>query len=598
MTKRFLAIVLATGSLPAQVDVLTRRMDTLRSGVNSHETALTQQAVRTHFGKLWTLYADAKIMAQPLYVSNLKVPSASIIGATAKVKCANGCNAVIFATMRGTIYAYMADEKPTGPNDSDVLLWASYLSSNPFCNCNATGPHPGNGDFDMWAVDDPSTGILGTPVIDRATDSIYAVDWTSDEQYRLYRLKLSTGQRQADPVVINGTLSGVTFNPNTPGFGQRRKQRAGLMLSNGLVYVAFGGDDPKRLTSGWLFVYDAATLTQKTIWTPAPGINMGGIWMAGDAPAVDSAGNIYLQSGNGMFEPSKQQWGDAILKLQMQANKLSVTGWFAPCNEMLLNQCDLDQGSAGLVLFDQFVVGGGKDGRLYLMRQASMPGNTAGIFPPSANACMPNQPDSCTDPAGLIQKFNAATGHIHGSPIVWKGPNNQTLLFVMGEGDRLKAYPFEGGKFNEANVKMGAWKQPPVKPSNPNEQFCQVEQNHGKWMPGGLLGVSSNGTQDGIVWALVPINGDANSCRGVRGMLLAVAADDVTQELWRSQGKDQFASDNKDSFGTLSRFDPPTIANGKVFVPTAGAVEQLQHYTGFRPFQPNKNYSLTVYGLK
>ena len=81
-------------------------------------------------------------------------------------------------------------------------------------------------------------------------------------------------------------------------------------------------------------------------------------------------------------------------------------------------------------------------------------------------------------------------------------------------------------------------------------------------------------------------------------MLLAVAADDVTQELWRSQGKDQFASDNKDSFGTLSRFDPPTIANGKVFVPTAGAVEQLQNYTGFRPFQPNKNYSLTAYELK
>ena len=84
MTAHFLNILLATGTMFAQVDVLTRRMDNFRSGVNSHETMLTQQAIRTRFGKLWTLFADAKIMAQPLYVSNLSVPAADIIGATAK----------------------------------------------------------------------------------------------------------------------------------------------------------------------------------------------------------------------------------------------------------------------------------------------------------------------------------------------------------------------------------------------------------------------------------------------------------------------------------------------------------------------------------
>jgi hypothetical protein len=101
---RGLAITLLMAPMFAQVDVLTRRYDNTRSGVNAHETILTQNNVRTRFGKLWTLYADAKIMAQPLYVSNLAVPVQSIIGATAKVKCAGGCNAVIFATMKGTIY--------------------------------------------------------------------------------------------------------------------------------------------------------------------------------------------------------------------------------------------------------------------------------------------------------------------------------------------------------------------------------------------------------------------------------------------------------------------------------------------------------------
>ena len=52
-------------------------------------------------------------------------------------------------------------------------------------------------------------------------------------------------------------------------------------------------------------------------------------------------------------------------------------------------------------------------------------------------------------------------------------------------------------------------------------------------MPGGYLGVSSNGstTGTGIVWAIVPANGDGNSCRGVKGMLMAVNAEDVTKEI-------------------------------------------------------------------
>src|ERR1039457_2451928 len=113
MLTRLLAVVLVIAPLFAQVDVLTRRNDNFRSGINAHETILTHQTVRNRFGKLWTLYADAKIMAQPLYVSNLVVPAGSTIGATAKAKCGTGCNAIIFATMKGTIYAYMADQKPT-----------------------------------------------------------------------------------------------------------------------------------------------------------------------------------------------------------------------------------------------------------------------------------------------------------------------------------------------------------------------------------------------------------------------------------------------------------------------------------------------------
>lgn len=145
-------------------------MTTPAGGVNSRETTLNQENVRLRFGKLWTLYADAKIMAQRLFVSNLVVPMANIVGAKARTKCSTGCNAVIFATMKGTVYAYMADRKPATNNDT--LLCATYLSDTQHCNCDATGPQNGFRDFDVWAVDYPWWGILSTPVIDRVSNSV------------------------------------------------------------------------------------------------------------------------------------------------------------------------------------------------------------------------------------------------------------------------------------------------------------------------------------------------------------------------------------------------------------------------------------------
>jgi len=71
---RHLILLLAASVAFAQVDVLTQHNDNQRSGRNTQEVILNHQTVRTRFGKLWTLYSDAKIMAQPLYVSNLKSP--------------------------------------------------------------------------------------------------------------------------------------------------------------------------------------------------------------------------------------------------------------------------------------------------------------------------------------------------------------------------------------------------------------------------------------------------------------------------------------------------------------------------------------------
>lgn len=120
------------------------------------------------------------------------------------------------------------------------------------------------------------------------------------------------------------------------------------------------------------------------------------------------------------------------------------------------------------------------------------------------------------------------------------------------------------------------------------------------WMPGGIVSFSSNADKSGtgIVWAVVPANGDANSYRGVKGMLLALDAEDVSKELWRSQASNP-AVDTPDSFGLLARFAPVTIAGGKVFVGNAGDKEPLKRWC--RPNRPMtfpQKYGVVVYGLK
>jgi hypothetical protein len=565
---RPLFLLLAASVAFAQVDVLTQHNDNQRSGRNTQELVLNHQSVQTRFGKLWTLYSDAKVMTQPLYVSNLKSP-----------KCAAGCNTVIFASMKGTVYAYLADQRPSTVNDT--LVWARYLGE----------PKKSTKGIDRWSTDDPWWGILGTPVVDRTSSSLYVVAWNNDDQYRLYNLDLSSGNIKQGPVIIQGSEAGRNFAEKRKGWTQKRKQRAALLLADGALYVAFG-DDGLEGSSGWLFVYDAATLKLKTVWSPTPFGRNGGIWQGGQGPAADKAGNVYLQTGNGDFDPGRQLYGNSLLRLRLGQADLTVADYFTPCNQAFLDRCDLDHGSSGPLLFHDFVVGGGKAGMLYLMRADELAKYSPPPALPRSGVCslIPN----CQDGPLIVQKWKAAKGHIHGSPVFWEGPEGKSWLYVMGEADHLKAFPFVNDKFDLSGLRQSKWEPP-----KPGVAPCGVPMEN--WMPGGVISVSSNGSAPGtgVVWVLVPANGDANSYRGVKGMLLALNAEDVSQELWRSQGQGKTLPDTDDSLGLLARFAPPTIANGKVFVGNAGDKEPLKRWCGgARPAHFPRSYRVVVYGLK
>jgi hypothetical protein len=106
-------------------DVLTQHYNNNRTGAVLDESILnTTNVGSARFQKLWELYADGQVVAQPLFISNLSIDTTS--NHTAPV-VKGTFNAVIIATMHNTVYVYDADKENRGPDGRTVPLWATWL---------------------------------------------------------------------------------------------------------------------------------------------------------------------------------------------------------------------------------------------------------------------------------------------------------------------------------------------------------------------------------------------------------------------------------------------------------------------------------------
>jgi outer membrane protein assembly factor BamB len=572
-----LAVALAPGLLLSDshdpvhaADVLTQQYGSTRLGANLNETRLTADSVSSgRFSRLWALYTDGQVTAQPLYVSNLAVDTSD----NPDVPVVRGTfNAVIIATMHNTIYVYDADRENPGPEGRTVPLWAKWLGK----------PRPGGKDIDMFSTNDPEWGILSTPVVSDDRTTLYVVAWHDEDPgglvYRLHALNLRNAKHRQPPVVI-GVSSSDPSNPcNTKGNLNpcHHKQRTALLLKDGVVYVGFGGDGDR----GALYAFDAQNLSQRAVWLSTPTGNSGGIWQSGQGPAADGEGNIYLMTGNGPFDAGQKNFGSSFVKLRLEGQGMEVKDYFTPCNFKFLNDNDLDLGSAGPVLLPgtpERIVSGGKDGVLYVLSRTDM-----GKFGSTPSASAPG----CLNPKA-VQQFRAAEaqlhggkehwGNIHGSPVFWDGPD-AARVYVWGENNPLKAYRYQGGKLEDVGNPRRSGFVPPL------------------GMPGGMIALSADGNKagSGIVWAVVPLDGDANRERGVKGIVLALDAQDVSRTLWTSEQSAQ-----RDRLGLFAKFTPPLVADGKVFMATYGDTEERRVYGDLqRPTTFPRNYYVAVYGLQ
>ncbi len=447
----------------AQVSVTTYHNDNSRTGQNTSETFLTPSNVNsTQFGELFagSVNLDSWSAGQPLYVPNVTIAGQSH-------------NVVYVATINNSLYAFDAD--------SGTLLWTSnYGVPTPFanlCSDNVFYQSPSGG-----------AGIIGTPVIDPNAGIIYFVTKTGDGNVAPFELNLhavdfTTGIDEAGSPGTIAPTSGPTFYP------EYQMSRPALLLNNGTVYVAMGSTGCTGLTGfptinnhGYVFAFNTSNLTATpTFFITTPAVNNGGVWQSGAGPAADAEGNVYVETANAPFDYNTggSDFGDSVLKLSSTASFLD---YFTPYNQAYLYTNDLDLSSSGpLVLPDQtsgpthLMVATGKTEEIYLINRDAM-GEYCNNCTSNTNIVQDILPPSGTTSCVNVNGVRTCT---YGAPSYW---NNN--VYFPGIIAPMMAYPLTNPGAGAALATL------------------PTSQTTGTYSGFGSASISSNGTNNGIVWSV------------------------------------------------------------------------------------------------
>ena len=319
-------ISLAVAAAPAPAAVpswTTYRRDGARSGVDpdSSSTVAPTQAWQT------SSPLDGDIYGQPLVYGSR----------------------VFVATENDTVYALDA---ATG-----AVLWQRHLAT-----AVPAGQLP-CGDIK------PTIGITSTPVIDPSTGTIYVVGDTWDGthpdsiHHQLFGLSIDDGAPAPGlPIVVDP--------PGTTPAAQL--QRPGLALDDGKVIVGYGGNAGDCGTyNGWLVAASEQGGSLGTFEVERPSTG-GAIWGSGNAPPIDSSGDVWVSTGNGFGSFDHQE---SVLKLDPN---LTLLDYWAPADWQALDGDDTDLGSSEPILLpDGLVFEIGKEGVGILLSTSHLGGTGA-----------------------------------------------------------------------------------------------------------------------------------------------------------------------------------------------------------------------------
>lgn len=525
----------AMAQTPTPVIVPTWRYDLTHAGQNTNETALTPENVNvTTFGKLFSMAVDGSVYAQPLFVNGLTMSDGQVH------------NVLFVATEHDSIYAFDADSN--GGANANAIWKITLLDAAHGAGPGAiTVPYSDTGSPDIA----PEIGITATPVIDPTSNTMYVVGKTKENGtyfQRLHAINILTGaELPGSPVAITGKVPG-TGNGSSGGqlsFSPLwQNNRAALSLYNGHIYIAFGAHGDNGPWHGWLFAYDAATLAQTAVLCLSANGFGDGVWQSGAGMPIDArigGGRMFLATGNGTYSSytpftANSQFGDSIVAFDLAGGQLTPVDAFTPFNQGHLSSADLDQGAGGILMMpDQqganphILLQAGKEGRLLVLNRDSLGGYATGV----------------TSNTNALQDILNESGGLWSTPAYWNGN-----VYIWGKADSPKMF----------KVNSGVMDTTPDSVANVSSPY-----------PGASFMISSDGTQNGIAWA---VRTDQYTTHGPQ-VLYAWDASDLTNLLYESD-----TNIARDGGGKSMKFAIPVVTNGKVYIAANGEVDVYGLFNG------------------
>jgi hypothetical protein len=281
-----------------------------------------------------------------------------------------------------------------------------------------------------------------------------------------------------------------------------------------------------------------------------------GIWGAGGGVAADNLQNVYAATGDGTFDANTggSDYGDSLLKLKLNGGVLKVADYFTPTDQACRLSADFDLGSGAPMILphdstaqvtDEILMAG-KGGQpcdtfngvgaapIYLVNRKSM-----GHFHAHRDK--------------VVQTIAGAKAGYWSAPAYWKGQNGAYVYYGgvveqagKGVGDVLRMYTLSDGTLSTSSVAQSA-----------------------NVFPVGVTpAVSADGAVNGIVWAIERQDGLAQKPGNKPAVLHAYDATNVAVELYNSG-----LAGTRDQAGPATKYQVPTIANGRVYVGTQTEID-------------------------
>lgn len=455
------------------------------------------------FGKLQTITLDGgQIYSQPLFVQGVTIGTGTY-------------DMVLVATMSNTLWAIDANAYTTLWKVNFGGTWTGY---------------PNYSGSENSFYENTPMGCVSTPAVDRSNGLIYSVCPTNTGTWVLRKLRLSSGATISS-VNISGQFPGTGESGDTVVDGQlqfysaQHLNRPGLVLANGNVYVAFSSFSDEHPWHGWLFAYSQSSLSQVAVWCSTPNATGGGIWLTGDAPAVDPSGNIYVSTGNGLYDGTTD-YADSIVKL---SSTLSVLDWFTPSNYSDMQSNDWDATSGQIMLSpDGRVFAGDKNFREYVVQQNCM-GHLQGSNP------------SCSPQLVSIPTTSCPLNNCG----IYGGLYFQNFVYIPENSGPIFSYAYSGGTLASSAT-------------------AQTSGTFGH--PGARIVMSANGQTNAVLWAETATSSAFDTAQP--GILRAFNPSTLS-ELYNS------TENAGDTLGTFAKMSTPIVFNGHVWAPTGDGTIQV-----------------------